>query len=1287
MTNYGIKNYTTKKVIVKPIYSFIKEIGKGYFAFTLTGSPSVANGSTMLFGIMDSTGKILVKPKYKRVSMLNADTTFLCAIAGRPAMDLSDIKGNILNPQKFTFLSCGETFCPQQFIGYPPNANGRNIKCAIINSKGKVLTDDLNRNDIQFITEDKVIKVTLKDGTKNIYQFGKQLNPVPLKKIISLSNLNSEAVYLYKCYGLGINGEFYRFALEEKEGFLIRTLATDVTDIEATYLQNVYFVKGQKNALKPCLVKTAFKNDSIIDTPVKPVYDSLLGYNEDDRIIYWAMSKNNKSIVITSEGLTIDTLNNKSLSDAIADYKARLAKTERLKKAKFAVYQNSSDTQKSALANYWEDTLLTGFIFREAKIYNKKYFSCIADSNANCTLLDSNLKTIIPYNKFSDIILSQDSRYASVASMYYPVRIKTYPTNNTDTTTEEIQRRKWGVYDLKNDKMILPFKYAYIGKITKEGFAPFNEGGHLYPHGQGGLFGVLNINGQIICKPRYTFIGDFNEAQLALAMAGGFNDDIVYGGNFIAINKNGENIKPNFSVIEDPLIKTIATKTNERSEFLNSKELNELMHFKSGTSEKQKDSLFALIYETVPVEDNHASFTEYGEEINNPYTKYDIYQHNSKVTLAEPLPSNVKYTYFPEGPVKNWGKYTAYQNKNNLQYDVFTHPANSPLSAFYSKDSIYISDMDTLRLDYEYPGIASQNNKVLNTKFFSDMRTKQDLYYKIYSEGLIYHYNSSDTLTYSVKGQCDSIAIVMQFCNSCSRSTGEIFQKTYYKKNFGLLVDQVVELPPVYKYITQVSADQLILIDTLNKIYSYDIKKRQASPLNETFSQFFSKGNNGESPDTYTPKILVTKTNDRKAHIYSLANGFNYLADSLKLLNQSEGEIVDSDGNVTFGNYLNFYTEPYYRSDYDLAVLRNDSIFSFSAQGIPSFNQMLPRAQIVRVNHALTKTNSSTTINKIKYKRYYYANNYYLLEVGANQYAYSNGTYVTVNSIKADSVKQIAPYPVYYYRNRMFISRLTYKNVKTPNGNTVKYYITPFDSAKHIEIVTKYNEYGNTLNELYAADGIIKNAISDKKIEFLSSNFKTLPTQQYQLYYYDDEKNIIRPRIAYLIKEKEKNYLCRLKKTELITVDENIAKIAEDQLEKLDSAQNFNFRNANKPSLLYGESYRHNTTYLADGILKSGTSFIKLPFNKGDSALLLSGKYNIEVYGVYTEKKWKIALINSQKTGEFKILPEYSFTSFPELKKMLYPHDRDNCEKNILRTGFERTLNEFSEKAANNVGW
>ena len=80
------------------------------------------------------------------------------------------------------------------------------------------------------------------------------------------------------------------------------------------------------------------------------------------------------------------------------------------------------------------------------------------------------------------------------------------------------------------------------------------------------------------------------------------------------------------------------------------------------------------------------------------------------------------------------------------------------ISLLFDIDSVYVSEYDSLELDYMYPGIFSQNEKTLNNIFCNDLRKKGSLYEALYKQGFI----STNVMDIPLRGKYNQNPIYRQ---------------------------------------------------------------------------------------------------------------------------------------------------------------------------------------------------------------------------------------------------------------------------------------------------------------------------------------------------------------------------------------------------------------------------------------------------------------------------------------------------------------------------------------------
>lgn len=962
----------------------------------------------------------------------------------------------------------------------------------------------------------------------------------------------------------------------------------------------------------------------------------------------------------------------------------------------------SGENQKFGLKNVDDGTMLTGFVYSKINSFNGNYFSCsLADTSfkGNCTLIDKALKPIIPYGQFSEFILSEDENYATVAGEENTIRLK---ENSYDTTTYTCVTKLWGVYDIKNKKVLLPLKYNYLSKVYKDGSIVFNSGGLAFMNdnfGHGGKFGIMNLKGEIVCNARYTYIGSYNDKDIAIAVVGGENTDGIIGGNYIAINKKGENIKPDFYIEPSPIIKKVYIETDKNQHLLYLKEIIELMNFKNEDDTLKRDSLFNVRYESDIFDNDLEHYGYDGDVFVISRKRYDIYEKGTKIDIWQPLPSKLTFNYNPtETTIKNWGKFLNYRNNFPKSYKVFNTNQAFPVASFYTLDSIFVSEFDSLKLDYRFPGIYNQNKRVLGKKYSDDIRTKKTLYKKLDEEGFVFVCSKMDSINYMYKLTCDTVETKMTICRGCNNEDEQFAAKYHYKKHVGLLVNEEVTLPPIYNYIVALNEFDYLLLDSTNSLWNYNIKSNTINKSNLTFDKIVNKRIDVEG-SSFTKAILLLLKNPAKQFVaYKIdAPAPPIIFDSVKVLNEVYG--IDNGYEMTYSDYVELTS--FYNSSGNIVVFRGDSLFEYKF-----WENTLLFKDIIK-NLFSYHTNTSTleliakpiTLEKIKYNNYYFQKGFYLLETSRKKYVFSNSGFFTSNPIKVDSVVQLRPYLIYYNNNKMFLATYDGKDVIIQNKKVHKYYVTILDSAKQLELIDKYDTYDpryyssytydNANHDLYKADGVCKSITSKKVVSYAPTNYQGCKIENVKLWFDDKERGMLRIKSLYVISKNNMKYLCNLEDGELKNDSINPAIVIafkDEQYVTLDSAKSFEIIKTNDND----NNYQLKGTYKADGILKSSTSHMALPIQNNDSLTVLETNSSfIEVYAFCKNGMWQILCTNMVKPEEFLVLDQWVFKSCHELHKTLYPNRVSNveCEAKTEQQVFKKKLEELSDKAGDDKAW
>lgn len=143
-------------------------------------------------------------------------------------------------------------------------------------------------------------------------------------------------------------------------------------------------------------------------------------------------------------------------------------------------------------------------------VSTKDYY--IVKSNLKWGVINSQGTTVVPIN-YEYIGVAIDCDYCQVAKNieYQDGYVtKTYQY----IPPKVIKNGKWGIYDMKNNKQIVPCDYEYIG-FPSEGLITFNVNGNvtgLMPGKvNGGKWGYLDILGNIVIKPEYDDVYAFKD--------------------------------------------------------------------------------------------------------------------------------------------------------------------------------------------------------------------------------------------------------------------------------------------------------------------------------------------------------------------------------------------------------------------------------------------------------------------------------------------------------------------------------------------------------------------------------------------------------------------------------------------------------------------------------------------------------------------------------------------------------------------------------------------------------
>jgi hypothetical protein len=181
-----------------------------------------------------------------------------------------------------------------------------------------------------------------------------------------------------------------------------------------------------------------------------------------------------------------------------------------------------------AIYNDETNTNLTGFVFHRAKIIEDQFF-VVHYEDETVQILTTDLKKLLPEKKYSNASISlENTSFASV------VAIVPNPNDNVFP--------KYGIYDIKNKKEVIGKKYSYIGKINKNGIAPFNKGGKdLMPQlVQGGKWGYVKVDGTELTPAKFTWCSNLNNNNIGKVYIGGNSNDGLYGGYWSLVNEKGK---------------------------------------------------------------------------------------------------------------------------------------------------------------------------------------------------------------------------------------------------------------------------------------------------------------------------------------------------------------------------------------------------------------------------------------------------------------------------------------------------------------------------------------------------------------------------------------------------------------------------------------------------------------------------------------------------------------------------------------------------------------------------
>lgn len=189
---------------------------------------------------------------------------------------------------------------------------------------------------------------------------------------------------------------------------------------------------------------------------------------------------------------------------------------------KYKVYSEAGSYGMGSRAIYEREPQkkLTEFIYSKVDIVMDKYFIVTEQGGSTAQLLSVDLKVIIPQGKYSKISVSDDNlNFARVCS-----------------------GGKYGIFDIKLGKIVVPCKYNYLGDLNKNGITPYNKGGvDMMPQlVQGGKWGYVTVAGLELMPPTYTWCSNLNETDFGTAYIGGNSSDGLYGGYWTLINSSGK---------------------------------------------------------------------------------------------------------------------------------------------------------------------------------------------------------------------------------------------------------------------------------------------------------------------------------------------------------------------------------------------------------------------------------------------------------------------------------------------------------------------------------------------------------------------------------------------------------------------------------------------------------------------------------------------------------------------------------------------------------------------------
>ena len=619
------------------------------------------------------------------------------------------------------------------------------------------------------------------------------------------------------------------------------------------------------------------------------------------------------------------------------------------------------------------------------------------------------------------------------------------------------------------------------------------------------------------------------------------------------------------------------------------------------------------------------------------------------------------------------------------------------ISLLFDLDSVYVSEYDSLELDYMYPGIFSQNEKTLNNIFCNDLRKKGSLYEALYKQGFIYSYKLLDTLKYSYKYVCDSVENKINICENCDNYSRQIGVKYYYQKNMGLLVNNNVKIQPIYRYIVPFKENNFLLLDTLNVLWEYNLRSATLNKVNQSFERIINSRAVVDEKSIIRPEFFLTRNSDKKLVIYRISmNSTPIVIDSLMCL--IEIEEFDADGTPTLVYQLRD-VEQEFDIRHSLVVVKGDTIYNFDKNS----NQINYYSTIKSffVNYYAGAKfeffNKAILLNKKSYPTYYHQKGLYLLETNPGKYILSNQAFYTVNEISIDSLIQMSPYVIYKSNGKMYIASLSSKYKTINNKKMLQYFIQKLDSAKQLELIDRYdydgyNSYSSTYHHLYKADGIYKSLYTQKVVKFTPTNFNTAPTATVNLLREDKMEDRLSASSFYIIENENVQYLCDFTQSYAIKDSTNsiiIKEIIERQYQVLDSAKSFEFIN---PTNIFkvGNVYQSAGIYKADGVIKSADTRIKLPIQNAEMYIKLkTSETSLELFAISHNNQWKILCCNKNNYNQYLILERYSFKTYHDLKKVLYPFELKKVECNTKSESqlFKQRLAELSEKAAQNQAW